>query len=73
MQFYENLTNTTFSSAFSVHLPDQERGKGQRHSNIAVSAFYICNKLNRCLGIFLHMVLAWIPVEHVNHFQALSM
>ena len=34
MKFYENRTNTTSSIAFSVHLPDRERDKGQRLDDI---------------------------------------
>ena len=68
MNFYENLTNTTFSSVFCVHLPDWERDKGQRHSDvrylkfIAVSAFYICNKFNKCFRIFPDRVLGYLYI-----------
>ena len=67
MKFYENLTNTTISTAFSVHLPDRERGKGQRHSDltlkfIAVSALYICNKFNRCFRVVPHRVLGYLYI-----------
>ena len=34
MQFYENLTNMTSYTDFSVHLPDQEQGKGQSLSDV---------------------------------------
>ena len=37
MKFNENLTNMTSSKAFPVHLPDRERGKGQRHSDVTRS------------------------------------
>ena len=33
-KFYENLVNTTSSTAFYVHLPNRERGKGQRLSDV---------------------------------------
>ena len=33
-KFYENLANTTSSTAFYVHLPNRERGKGQRASDV---------------------------------------
>ena len=60
-KFYENLANMTSSTAFYVHLPNRERGKGQRLSDvtlfIAVSALYICNKFKRCFRVIPHMVL----------------
>ena len=37
MKFYENLTNMTSSTAFSVHLPDREWGKGHSHSDVTGS------------------------------------
>ena len=37
MEFDENLTNMTSSTAFLVHHPDRERGKGQRHSDVTRS------------------------------------
>ena len=37
MNFDENLTNMTSSTAFPVHLPDRVRGKGQSHSDVTRS------------------------------------
>ena len=39
MKFYENLTNTTSSTASSVQIPDRERVKGQRRSVPTVAKF----------------------------------
>ena len=36
-KFYENLANMTSSTAFYVHLPNRERGKGQRLSDVILS------------------------------------
>ena len=36
-KFYENLANMTTSKAFYVHLPNRERGKGQRLSDVTLS------------------------------------
>ena len=35
VKFYENLTNTTSSEAFSVHLPEWDRGKNAVKMNIS--------------------------------------
>ena len=36
-KFYENLANMISSTAFYVHLPNRERGKGQRLSDVTLS------------------------------------
>ena len=36
-KFYENLANMTSATAFYVHLPNRERGKGQRLSDVTLS------------------------------------
>ena len=65
MKFYESLTNTTSSTAF---LCTSRTGSGARVNVsvtllevkfIAVSALYICNKLNRCFRVFPHRILGY--------------